>query len=246
MNRVCKMNNTGRESIADFSDETYISRLNSEILSLNAQERVNWVLENLPGKKVLTSSFGIQSALMLHLVTQQVPDIPIILLDTGYLFPETYHYIDELTSRLDLKLFVYRANMTAAWQESRYGQLWDQGVTGIEHFNQINKIEPLERALKEMDANCWFAGLRREQSSSRSELPIIRVQDGRIKIHPIIDWNNKAVYQYLEKHNLPHHPLWEKGYTSVGDVNTSMPNEQGKRDEDTRYFGLKRECGIHQ
>jgi phosphoadenosine phosphosulfate reductase len=128
---------------------------------------VAWALENLPGDYVLSSSFGIQAAVSLHLVNQIRPDIPVILTDTGYLFPETYQFIDELTDKLKLNLKVYRATESAAWQEARYGKLWEQGVEGIEKYNEINKVEPMNRALKELNAQTWFAGLRREQSGSR-------------------------------------------------------------------------------
>ncbi|MEW8432014.1 MAG: phosphoadenosine phosphosulfate reductase family protein, partial [gamma proteobacterium symbiont of Ctena orbiculata] len=68
----------------------------------------------------------------------------------------------------------------------------------------------------------------------------------RFKVHPVIDWHNRDVHRYLQKHNLPYHPLWEQGYASVGDVHTSRPLELGMHEEETRFFGLKRECGIHE
>lgn len=141
--------------------------VNGQLELLSAQERVSWALENLPGDYVLSSSFGIQAAVSLHLVTQQRPDIPVILTDTGYLFPETYQFIDALTEQLKLNLQVYRAAESPAWQEARYGKLWEQGVEGIERYNLLNKVEPMNRALSELKAKTWFAGLRREQSGSR-------------------------------------------------------------------------------
>ena len=167
-------------------------------------------------------------------------------MDTGYLFAETYDFIDQLAERLDLNLQVYRADQSPAWQERRYGRLWEQGLAGIEHYNRINKVEPMQRALKTLDVGTWFAGLRRQQSESRAALPVARIQDGRFKIHPVIDWHSRDVHRYLQKHGLPYHPLWEQGYVSVGDVHTSRPLELGMREEETRFFGLKRECGIHE
>ena len=227
-------------------DEHDLVLLNRKLEGLRAEERIEWVLHYLPGNHILTSSFGIQSALMLHLLTRITPDIPVILVDTGYLFPETYRFVDQLTDRLQLNLQVFRADRSPAWQESRYGRLWEQGLSGIEHYNRMNKVEPLQHALKSFDAGSWFAGLRRQQSDSRASLPIVRKQDGRFKIHPVIDWNNRDVHQYLQRHQLPYHPLWEKGYVSVGDKHTSRPLELGMREEETRFFGLKRECGIHE
>ena len=227
-------------------DASTLDRLNQKLEGLSAEQRIEWALHYLPGNHIMTSSFGIQGALMLHLVTRIAPDIPVVLVDTGYLFAETYGFIDQLADRLQLNLHVYRAEQSPAWQESRYGRLWEQGISGIQHYNRINKVEPLQRALKALDAGSWFAGLRRQQSDSRASLPVVRVQEGRFKIHPVIDWHNRDVHRYLQRHQLPYHPLWEKGYVSVGDVHTSRPMELGMREEETRFFGLKRECGIHE
>ncbi len=223
-----------------------LDSLNRKLEGMSAEQRIEWALHYLPGNHVMTSSFGIQAALMLHLVTRIAPDIPVVLVDTGYLFAETYGFIDQLADRLQLNLQVYRAELSPAWQESRYGRLWEQGLAGIQHYNRINKVEPLQRALKGLEVGSWFAGLRRQQSDSRASLPVVRVQDGRFKIHPVIDWHNRDVHRYLQQHQLPYHPLWEQGYVSVGDMHTSRPLELGMREEETRFFGLKRECGIHE
>jgi phosphoadenosine phosphosulfate reductase len=230
----------------DLSTQWDLESLNRQLEGLSAERRIEWALRYLPGNHIMTSSFGIQSALMLHLVTCIAPEIPVVLVDTGYLFPETYAFVDQLTDRLQLNLQVFRAEQSPAWQESRYGRLWEQGLVGIKHYNRINKVEPLRRALKLLDTGSWFAGLRRQQSQSRSVLSVLRIQDGRFKVHPVIDWHNRDVHHYLRKHNLPYHPLWEQGYVSIGDTHTSRPLELGMREEETRFFGLKRECGIHE
>lgn len=219
---------------------------NRQLEALTAQERVGWALENLPGETVLSSSFGIQAAVCLHLVTRQRPDIPVILTDTGYLFPETYQFIDQLTAQLGLNLQVFRAGLSPAWQEARYGKLWEQGVEGIEQYNLINKVEPMNRALSTLNAQSWLAGLRREQSGSRAQLPVLAIQRGVFKLLPIIDWDNRQVYQYLKSNDLSYHPLWEQGYLSVGDTHTTRKWEPGMSEEETRFFGLKRECGLHE
>lgn len=223
-----------------------LAGINSELEKQTAEQRVAWALEHLPGEFVLSSSFGIQAAVCLHLVTRQWPDIPVILTDTGYLFPETYQFIDELTDKLRLNLKVYRAAESAAWQEARYGKLWEQGVEGIVRYNDINKVEPMNRALHELRAQTWFAGLRRDQSESRAKLPVLGVQRDIFKVLPIIDWDNRTVYQYLTQHGLKYHPLWDQGYLSVGDTHTTKKWEPGMAEEETRFFGLKRECGLHE
>lgn len=226
-------------------DQEYLDQINQQLEQMSAAERIQWALEQLPGQQALTSSFGIQSAVMLHLVSRIQPDIPVILIDTGYLFNETYQFIDQLQVLLKLNIHSYRSLVSPAWQEAREGQLWLQGKQGIERYNHTNKVEPMNRALRELKVGTWFAGLRRDQSSSRETLPVLRVQKGRFKFHPIIDWHKRDVHQYLVQHGLPYHPLWEKGYTSVGDTHTSRPLEPGMSDEQSRFFGLQRECGLH-
>lgn len=211
-----------------------------------AEERVAWALKTLPGNHVLSSSFGAQSAVMLHLLTQQKPDIPVVVIDTGYLFPETYRFIDEMTERLDLNLRVYRADTSPAWQEARYGRRWEQGVEGLAAYNRENKVLPMERALEELGVGTWFAGLRRTQSSSRSRTPFVDTSGERWKVHPIADWSDRDIYGYLKKHDLPYHPLWHEGYVSIGDVHTTRSLLDVTSREETRFFGLTRECGLHE
>lgn len=213
---------------------------------MNAERRIECALRSLPGEHVLTSSFGAQSAVMLHLVTQQRPKIPVVLIDTGYLFPETYDFVDQMQDRLGLNLKVYRPLISPAWQEARHGKRWEQGLTGIEEYNVDNKVEPMQRALRELNVGTWFSGLRRDQSAGRAETPFVETSGDRFKVHPIADWTDRDIYDYLQKHGLPYHPLWDKGYISIGDVHTTRSLADVDSIEETRFFGLKRECGIHE
>ena len=226
------------------TQQDWLAEINQQLAPLSAAERVRWALDHLPQHPILSSSFGIQAAVMLHLVTQQKPDIPVVLTDTGYLFPETYQFIDQLTDQLGLNLKVYRSQLSPNWQEARYGQLW-QSADGIKQYNQLNKVEPMQRALRELEAGSWFTGLRRSQSSTRAEKAIVEISRGVIKIQPIIDWSNKDVFYYLKEHGLSYHPLWEQGYISVGDTHSTVKFEPGMSEEDTRFNGFGRECGLH-
>ena len=208
-------------------------------------ERIAWAHKEYGNSLVLSTSFGAQAAVMLHLATQVVPGIPVVFVDTGYLFPETYRFADELTSRLKLNLKVYRATESPAWIEARHGKLWEQGAEGLARYNQIVKVAPMQRALAELGARAWLAGLRRVQSSTRGHLNVVSEQDGRMKVLPIVEWTDRDVFAYLTKHGLPYHPLWEKGYVSIGDAHTTLPLTGEMTPEDTRFFGLKRECGLH-
>ncbi len=194
---------------------------------------------------MLSSSFGAQAAVALHLVTRVKPDIPVVLVDTGYLFAETYRFVDELRERLDLNLQVVRPQLSPAWLEARHGRLWEQGLDGIEAYNRIAKVEPLRRALDDLGARTWFTGLRRSQASSRVDAQLLSIRDGRWKLNAIVDWTDRDIGRYLARHDLPWHPLWHQGYVSIGDIHTSTRWQPGMREEDTRFFGLKRECGIH-
>ena len=225
--------------------EPWLKQWNELLEQKSAQERVKWAMENLPNQFVLSSSFGIQSAVMLHLLTQIDVNIPVIITDTGHLFPETYQFIEQLTERLKLNLHVYSAQKSAAWQVAQYGDEWTQDVDALKQYNRRNKVEPLERGLDDLQAGTWFSGVRRQQTEHRQGLPVVSILRGRFKVHPIIDWSNKDVHQYLTKHNLPYHPLWDQGYVSVGDVHSTKPLTLGMDESDTRFSGMQRECGLH-
>jgi phosphoadenosine phosphosulfate reductase len=230
----------------EINDREALSVVNRSLQTLPALQRVEQAVELLPGAHVLSSSFGAQSAVMLHMVNQVAPRIPVVLVDTGYLFPETYQFIDELTEKLDLNLKIYRPDSSAAWQESRYGKLWDKGLEGIEQYNRINKKEPMDRALKELHAATWFSGLRRAQAKTRAQIAPVELKRGRFKVHPIFDWTDRDVGRYLKENGLPYHPLWDKGYLSIGDWHTTRSLTEVDSVDELRFFGLKRECGLHE
>jgi phosphoadenosine phosphosulfate reductase len=223
-----------------------VAAANEKLWPLSAVDRISWALTQFGDSLVVSTSFGAQSAVMLGLVNQVAPNLPVIFIDTGYLFPETYRFADELTGRLKLNLKVYRPAQSPAWQEARHGKLWEQGVEGIETYNRIAKVEPMQRALSELGARSWLTGLRRAQASTRENLDPVSIQDGRMKIHPILDWSDRDVHRYLTENRLPYHPLWDQGYVSIGDVHTTRPLTADLTPEQTRFFGLKRECGLHE
>jgi phosphoadenosine phosphosulfate reductase len=222
-----------------------LAEINAQLARMDADARVQWALGNLPGAHALSSSFGAQAAVSLHMVTRATPEIPVVLVDTGYLFPETYRFVDELTVHLRLNLKVYQPTVSPAWLEARHGRLWEQGLEGIEQYNALRKGEPMRRALAELGVGTWFAGLRRDQSRSRRAVRALEFRDGRWKVHPIFDWNDRQVFEYLRRHDLPYHPLWHAGYVSIGDWHTTRSLAEAGDAEATRFFGLKRECGLH-
>jgi len=220
--------------------------LQPDLEQMSAVERVQWTVDRFGDRLILTTSFGIQSAVMLHLVTRVVPQIPVVFIDTGYLFPETYRFADQLTEHLKLNLKVYQPRVSAARQEALFGNRWEQGGEALDRYNLLNKVEPMDRAVRELGADGWLAGLRRSQSSSREQRPVLQAQNKVTKIHPIIDWDNRQVHHYLTENGLPYHPLWDQGYVSVGDWHSSAPLADGMSEEETRFGGQKRECGLHE
>jgi phosphoadenosine phosphosulfate reductase len=226
-------------------ERAVLDEINSDLERMDAEDRVRWVLDNLPGEHALSSSFGAQAAVMLHLVSRYKPTVPVVLIDTGYLFPETYRFIDDLVLKLGLNLKVYQSRVSPAWLEARHGRLWEQGVDGIQRYNELRKTEPMQRALRELGVKTWFAGLRRDQSESRKRIGPLEWRDGRWKAHPIFDLTDKQIFDYMRKHDLPYHPLWDEGYVSIGDWHTTRTLAEAGDAEATRFFGLKRECGLH-
>jgi phosphoadenosine phosphosulfate reductase len=227
------------------ADADTARRINEWLGSVDAATRVRWSLQNLPGPFALSSSFGAQAAVSLHLVAQADPRIPVILIDTGYLFPETYQFIEQLTNQLSLNIQRFASPQSVSDFEAQYGKLWEQGREGLDKYLELRKVEPMRRALKTLGIGTWFAGLRRSQAESRAKLNPLEVRDGRFKVHPIFDWSDRDVYLYLKAHGLPYHPLWDKGYVSIGDWHSTKALSEVSSAEELRFSGLKRECGIH-
>lgn len=213
---------------------------------MRAEERVAYALEHFPGQHIISSSFGAQAAVSLHLLTREAPDIPVVFIDTGYLFPETYRFVDRLTETLGLNLKVYRPVLSPRWQEARFGQRWNMGADALADYNREAKVAPMLEALEALSVGTWFAGVRRSQSASRRSAAFAELKQDHWKVHPIADWTDRDVHRYLERHQLPYHPLWEHGYISIGDTHTTRSIHEVSDVEQTRFFGIKRECGLHE
>jgi phosphoadenosine phosphosulfate reductase len=221
--------------------------VNQQLDGQSAQHIVQWAADTFSDGLVMSTSFGIQSAVMLHLVTSVIPDIPVIWVDTGYLPAKTYRFAESLSDRLQLNLKVYQSPMSPARMEALYGQLWThEDIESLNRYDQIRKVEPMQRALKELGATAWLAGLRRDQTNHRQTLNILNWQPNFYKILPILGWHAKTVYQYLQAHDLPYHPMFDEGYVTVGDWHSSRPvTATDEHERDTRFHGLKQECGLH-
>ncbi|MCL4161933.1 UNVERIFIED_CONTAM: hypothetical protein GTU68_065915 [Idotea baltica] len=211
-----------------------------------AGERISWLYATYGERVVASSSFGLQAAVMLHLIAENAPKIPVIFVDTGYLFPESYQYIEKLLQHLDVDLRTYVPNVTAARQEALWGNLWEGDKEGQRKYASINKVEPMNRALKELGADIWLSGLRRTQSSSRANRALAEQQSSTLKVYPILDWADAQVASCFYDNKLPHHPLEREGYLTMGDWHSTRKPNLGEDAEATRFGGEKYECGLHE
>ena len=231
----------------ELNPELDLNTLNEQFAESEAKALIEWGAKTFGDRLVMSTSFGIQSAVMLGLVTSVIPDIPVIWIDTGYLPAETYRFAEQLTEQLSLNLKVYQSPLSPARMEALYGKLWEEGtVEAFNKYDHIRKVEPMQRALKDLNANAWLTGLRSQQTDHRKTLDRITTQASRYKLLPILHWTSRDIYMYLKEHDLPYHPFFKEGYVSVGDWHSSRP--VGADDTDgraTRFKGLKQECGIH-
>ncbi len=203
-----------------------------------------WGLKTFEAGFALTTSFGIQSAVLLHMVSRLDQTIPVIWVDTGYLPPETYQYADRLCTALNLNLQVAQAALSPARMEALYGRLWETGrAEDMNTYHRLRKVEPLDRTLETLSIRCWASGVRGSQTDHRGSLSYLDAVRGRWSLHPLLGWSARDVYYYMEQQALPQHPLFEQGYASVGDWHSSRPDDGSGRA--TRFGGLNQECGIH-
>ena len=228
------------------TNELTPEELSRQFAGLSAGERLTRLGELYPDRLVASTSFGLQAVVMLHLLKTHLPQVPVIFVDTGYAFPETYRYAEQLIAEYDLNVRFYTPAMTAARQEALYGKLWEQDEEGLQHYALLNKVEPMNRALQEVGGDVWISGLRRVQSSTRSERPFLEEQKETIKAYPILDWSDAQVSAYFYENNLPRHPLEAQGYVTMGDWHSTRPAGEGESGEETRFGGSKYECGLHE
>jgi phosphoadenosine phosphosulfate reductase len=221
-----------------------VEALNGELEGLDAGSRVALLAERFGSRVMATTSFGLQAAVMLKLLKEHAPEIPIVFIDTGYLFPETYRYGALLEEQVGFEAKVYSPLVTAARQEALYGKEWEGSAEESDHYARIHKIEPMNRALQELGADIWISGLRRAQSSSRSERSVVERQAKTLKVYPIIDWDDAQVARYMIGKGLPRHPLGAADYVTMGDWHSTNPGQKSGR-ESTRFNGEKYECGLH-
>jgi phosphoadenosine phosphosulfate reductase len=218
------------------------ARLNAQFESASPTEILRWAVDTFRPEVALTSSFGAESAALLHMAIQVDPRINVRMVDTGLLFPETYQFMEELRKRFHLNLTIVKSKLDVPqFLREHEGQ-----APGHPDFCcSPHKVEAMERALRGLRG--WIAGLSRSEAKTREETPIVQVlTTGVTKVAPLAAWSPQQVHAYMTQHQLPHHPLWAKGYASIGcwpcTVRPVDPNDP----RSGRWPGQdKTECGIH-
>ena len=206
----------------------------------------NLIQDDLVGELATVSSFGAESAVLLHLISEVAPDLPVLFLETGKHFPETLAYRDELVEQLKLTTLrnIY-PEIETLQSKDETGLRWSYDPDGC---CEIRKVIPLGNALADYDAT--LTGRKAFQSSTRANLPRFELDSsdaqGRLKINPLIDWTSEDIAAYFEDHNLPRHPLVERGYPSIGCSPCTHKVATGEDPRSGRWKGWdKTECGIH-
>ena len=222
-----------------------------QLEQLDALGRLHWAVRTFAEGLVMTTSFGIQSAVLLHLAHELVrreglAPIPVLWVDTGYMPPETYLYAEQLRERLAIDLRVVQAELSPARMEALHGRLWESGrVEDLQLYNRLRKVEPLDRAFADLGVRCWASGVRGGQTDHRRGMSLLERVRGSWALRPLLSWTSRDVYYYMQEHDLPQHPLFEQGYSTVGDWHSSAPDGAEASGRATRFGGLKQECGIH-
>ena len=220
------------------------AQLSADMQDLRAGQRLELLRERLGSRLVASTSFGLQAAVMLKLLHEHAPDVPVVFIDTGFLFPETYQYADKLMEKFPLDYRIYQPTISAARIQALWGNLWENGKDGSERYGLLTKIEPMNRALREIGGDVWISGLRRAHSETRQVRALAEKQKKTTKVYPILDWADAQVDLFFHHNHLPRHPLAEQGYVTMGDWHSTRPSEDGTADG-TRFNGERYECGLH-
>jgi phosphoadenosine phosphosulfate reductase len=187
---------------------------------------------------------------MIHLAIRHKPDIRIVMVDTGYLFAETFAHLESLRKRFNLNVWVYRTRSDPIQYLREAGEGEPTWRNDIDRCCGVNKNEPFERAMKELAPKAWLRGIRRGQADTRKTAQFVEwnARYGCYAVSPLLNWSGREIYQYMKEHDLPYHPLYEKGYLSIGcnPLSCTRAVTAGEDPRAGRWAGQgKVECGIN-
>lgn len=222
--------------------DTLAARLDAELRRAHPRTVIEAALETFGDKLALVSSFGAESAVLLHIASRVDPAIPVLFLDTGMLFGQTLDYRKQLAERLGLtNVRDLRPQYNDLATSDPQANLWQRDTDACCH---IRKVLPLDRALEGFEA--WVTGRKRFHGGDRLNLPVVEPSDGKVKFNPLANWTREDLEAYAAENDLPAHPLVAQGFASIGCWPCTQPVEEGEDVRAGRWKGLdKTECGIH-
>jgi phosphoadenosine phosphosulfate reductase len=217
-------------------------RLNAAFAGKHPTDIIRWTVETFRPDVAMTSSFGAESACLIHMAVQVDPSLSIRMVDTGFLFDETVQFMEELKKRFKLNVSVFRTKMDVEKFKQAHAHLPPEHP---DYCCGDYKVEATERALAGLRA--WITGIRRSQAATRAQTPFVEVlSSGLVKVAPLAAWTPKDIHAYMTQHDLPYHPLWHKGYASIGCWPCTQKPLDPNDPRSGRWAGQsKTECGIH-
>jgi phosphoadenosine phosphosulfate reductase len=227
-----------------------VESLNEAFESYEPQRIVDWAVKTFGKSLIMTSSFGAESATLLHMATRAMPDIRVVMVNTGYLFPETHLFMEQLRHQLNLNVWVYRTPNDPIKYLLNSGEENPAWRNDIDRCCAANKTDPLSRAMKQLQPKAWLRGIRRDQAVTRRNRAFVEWsrRDSCWAISPLLKMNSREIYSYMKDHGLPYHPLYEKGYKSIGcnPLSCTRPITAGEDARSGRWSEKgKIECGIN-
>ncbi len=196
------------------------------------------------GKKLFTtSSFQTHSLVLLHVISQIDSTIPVYLINTGYHFPETIAFAEQVCKEFKLPLIDLKSETPKSMQRDTEGRLLF--TSDPDYCCFLNKTQPLDIVLRSHDV--WINGIRADQSKTRSAMLVEQpAPHGALRFHPMLEWSKQQIWRYIKQHNLPRHSLDAKGYVSIGCEPCTRKPDPGMQEREARWYGLKKtECGLH-
>lgn len=222
-----------------------INALDKRFSESEPEEILSWADEQFGNDAVLSTGFGPTGLVLMHKFSMIKPGVKVFYLDTDLLFDETYKLIDRLHHTLDIEITHVRSHLSLEEQERQYGkELWK---TDPDKCCYLRKVLPLRAFLH--DKQAWITGIRRDQSASRRNIPVIEKNDQYdvVKINPLAFWSEEEIWSYIHLNNIPYNELHDDGYTSIGCVPCTKPVKPGEDLRAGRWAGMnKTECGIHR
>jgi phosphoadenosine phosphosulfate reductase len=223
-------------------DTLDLETINAELEVATPEAILHWAWTQFAPAIAATSSFQTQSLPLLHMIACTTPELPVYFLDTGFHFPETLAYRDQLMAQLGVNVRTLTADMGHSAFRHQHGDLYRSNP---DLCCYINKVEPWQRTKAGLTA--WISGIRRDQTEHRRATPIVeRARNGQYKVCPLATWSEADMWRYINRHDLPVHPLMSQGYLSIGCAPCTRPVTDGEESRAGRWAGqAKTECGLH-